>query len=218
MQEREIDLMDQLSLLDDMPGEVEEAVGAGVGLNTLYDNGLTRAQEAGAAAGYFRMREQFAGVAQNDPEAWAAFNRKYPPDKILDKLGRINGVPASWEATDEEREAAEQAEAERQSAQDMLSMLRERKVDPRRTTSGRYARRTRRSTTCQLKDEARIGLDDMTHAAALGFASPTLDYGELATKEGKRRLLLHIFGRFQLTPEQVARLERSLIQEDEDAG
>lgn len=123
MQEREIDLMDQLSLLDDMPGEVEEAMGAGVGLKTLYDNGLTRAQEAGAAAGYFRMREQFAGVAQNDPEAWAAFNRKYPPDKILDKLGRINGVPASWEATDEEREAAEQAEAERQSAQDMLSMI-----------------------------------------------------------------------------------------------
>lgn len=70
----------------------------------------------------------------------------------------------------------------------------------------------------QLKDDARIVLDDMTHAAALGFASPTLDYGELATKEGKRRLLLHIFGRFQLTPEQVARLERSLIQEDEDAG
>lgn len=123
MQEREIDLMDQLGLLDDMPGEVEEAMGAGVGLKTIYDNGLTRAQEAGAAAGYFRMREQYAGVAQNDPEAWAAFNRKYPPNKVLDKLGRINGVPASWEATDEEREASEQADAQRQSAQDMIAML-----------------------------------------------------------------------------------------------
>jgi len=106
-----------------MPGEVEEAMGAGVGLKTIYDNGLTRAQEAGAAAGYFRMREQYAGVAQNDPEAWAAFNRKYPPNKVLDKLGRINGVPASWEATDEEREASEQADAQRPSAQDRIAML-----------------------------------------------------------------------------------------------
>lgn len=123
MQEREIDLMDELGLMDDMPEEAMEAMGAGVGLRTVYDNGLSRAQEAGAAAGYFRMREQYAGVAQNDPEAWAAFNRKYPPNKVLDKLGRINGVPASWEATDEERAEAEQADANRQSAQDMLAML-----------------------------------------------------------------------------------------------
>lgn len=68
----------------------------------------------------------------------------------------------------------------------------------------------------QLKADARMVLDDITHAAALGFASPTLDYGELATKEGKRRLLLHIFGRFQLSPERVAKLERTLIQEEEE--
>lgn len=123
MQEREIDLMDQLGLLDDMPREVEEAMGAGVGIKSVYDNGLSRAQEAGAAAGYFRMREQYAGVAQNDPEAWAAFNRKYPPNKVLDRLGRINGVPASWEATDDEREAAEQEDMQRQSMQDALAAI-----------------------------------------------------------------------------------------------
>jgi len=123
MQEREIDLMDQLGLLDDMPGEIEEAMAAGVGLRTRYDNGLSRAQEAGAAAGYFRMREQYAGVAQNDPAAWQAFNRKYPPDKVLDKLGRINGVPASWEASDEERQAAEQADMQRQQMSDALAAL-----------------------------------------------------------------------------------------------
>lgn len=122
-QEREIDLMDQLGLFDDMPGEIKEAMDGGVGMKTVYDNGLSRAQEAGAAAGYFRMREQYAGAAQNDPEAWAAFNRKYPPAKVLDKLGRINGVPASWEATDEERQAAEASDAQRQSMQDALAAL-----------------------------------------------------------------------------------------------
>ncbi|MFY9350656.1 MAG: portal protein [Sphingobium sp.] len=122
MQEREIDLMDELGLLDDMPEEAIEAMDDGVGLKTVYDNGLSRAQEAGAAAGYFRMREQYAGVAANDPEAWAAFNRKYPPDKVLDKLGRINGVPASWEASDEEREDAEQEAANRQSIADVLAV------------------------------------------------------------------------------------------------
>jgi hypothetical protein len=122
MQEREIDLMDELGLLDDMPEEIAEAMADGVGLKTVYDNGLSRAQEAGAAAGYFRMREQYAGVAANDPEAWAAFNEKYPPAKVLDKLGRINGVPASWEATDEERKAAEDARAQRQSIADTLAL------------------------------------------------------------------------------------------------
>ncbi len=123
MQERELDLMDQLGMLDDMPGVVREAMEDGIGMRTRYDNGLTRAQEAGAAAGYFRMREQYAGVAQNDPEAWAAFNRKYPPDKILDKLGRINGVPASWEATDDERQAAEDRDQQRQQMSDALAAL-----------------------------------------------------------------------------------------------
>lgn len=70
----------------------------------------------------------------------------------------------------------------------------------------------------QLKPEARTVLDDIAFEAALGMASPSLEYAELAAKEGKRRLLLHIFGRFQLSAEQVANLERKLIQEEDNAG
>lgn len=67
----------------------------------------------------------------------------------------------------------------------------------------------------QLRADARLVLDDIAHEAAIGFASPSLDYAELATKEGKRRLLLHIFGRFQLSPERLATIERTLVQEEE---
>ncbi|MFY9350657.1 MAG: hypothetical protein WAO77_09950 [Sphingobium sp.] len=67
----------------------------------------------------------------------------------------------------------------------------------------------------QLREAARIVLDDLTFEAALGFASPTFDYAELAAKEGKRRLLLHIFARFQLSPARARELERQLIQEED---
>ena len=66
----------------------------------------------------------------------------------------------------------------------------------------------------QLRADARIVLDDLTREAALGFVSPSLDLAELAVKEGKRRLLLHLFARFELSEERLANLERSLIQEE----
>ena len=104
MLDRELSLMEEAGMMDDMPGEIAEAVEAGVGLRVMYDNGLTRAQEAGAAAGYFRMQEQFAGLFQADPTTLQQFQQKYPFDKVLDHMGRINGVPAAWEATDDERQ------------------------------------------------------------------------------------------------------------------
>lgn len=114
MLDREIDLMDEMGLFEDMPGEVAEAVDAGMDLiEVQYDNGLTRAMDAGAAAGYFRMLEQLAPVFNIDTNALQEFTAKYPFAKVLDNLGRINAVPAAWEASEEERAAA-QDDAERQ--------------------------------------------------------------------------------------------------------
>ncbi|MAY78568.1 MAG: hypothetical protein CL802_13515 [Citromicrobium sp.] len=126
MLDREIDLMDEMGLLDDMPGEVAEALEGGMDLlDVTYDNGLSRAQEAGAAAGYFRMLEQFAPVFQGDQtgEAWGKFTQKYPLDKVLDHMGRINGVPASWEADEDERAEAEAAALHRSKTQDLITAL-----------------------------------------------------------------------------------------------
>lgn len=109
MLDREIDLMDDMGMLDDMPGEIAEAIADGVTINVIYDNGLTRAQESGAAAGYFRTLEQFAPIFQTDQEAWQIFRSRYPLEKVLDGLARINGIPVAWRA-DEEAEQAQRGE------------------------------------------------------------------------------------------------------------
>lgn len=119
--DREIDLMDEMGLLDDMPGEVAEALEGGMALlDVVYDNGLSRAQEAGAASGYFRMLEQFTPIFQNSPEAWQAFTEKYPLEKVLDHMGRINGVPASWEASEDERKQTRAANDQQRTVQQLI--------------------------------------------------------------------------------------------------
>ena len=124
MLDREIDLMDELGEFDDMPGEVAEALEGGMKLMEVsYDNGLSRAQEAGAAAGYFRLLEQFAPIFQKEQGSWQAFTQKYPLEKVLDHLGRINGVPASWEATDEERQARADADAQAAGMNELITAL-----------------------------------------------------------------------------------------------
>lgn len=124
MLEREIDLMDELGMLDDMPGEVAEALDAGMDLlDVSYDNGLSRAQEAGAASGYFRMLEQFAPIFQADQSAWQKFIEKYPLEKVLDHMGRINGVPASWESSEEERAEKAAANAQQRDQQALIDAL-----------------------------------------------------------------------------------------------
>lgn len=68
-----------------------------------------------------------------------------------------------------------------------------------------------------LTADARVVLLDLAREAAIGAASPTIDHAELAVKEGKRRLLLYLFGRFELSGERLIQLEKSLMQEDHDA-
>lgn len=66
-----------------------------------------------------------------------------------------------------------------------------------------------------LKPEARAVLNDLVAESGIGLASPSLGHAELAAKEGRRRMVLHIFGRFRLPANRIDNLEKFLTKEDE---
>ncbi len=111
MLDREVDCMAQLGEFDDMPDEVREAGGEKM---VRYANPLARLQEAEGAAGLFRTIEQIAPLANVKPEIIDEFLQEYPTKRWIPELARINGAPATWRATDDEREASEQAAVEQQ--------------------------------------------------------------------------------------------------------
>lgn len=118
MLDREIDLMGQMGEFEDMPGEVIEAGGRKA---VTYDNPLNSALMSEEAAGYFRMSEAVAGMAQYDPAVMQEFNRMFPARKVMPNLARVMRVPADWMASREELEAQDAADAQRQNTQDALA-------------------------------------------------------------------------------------------------
>lgn len=108
--DREIDIMADMGEFDDMPGEVREAGGM---FGTDYDNPLNRALKAAQAGGYFRALDKVVSVAQYDPTALEAFLEEYPIAKAILGIARIEGIPASWRATDAEKRASAMARAQR---------------------------------------------------------------------------------------------------------
>jgi len=118
MTAREIDLMGEIGLLDDMPPEVREAGGV---YQIRYENPLKRAQESGAAAGYFRTLEAFTPLFQVDAGALEDFKQRYPLSKVIPRVAYINGVPAEWEASEDELAQAEADRAQAQGAQELLA-------------------------------------------------------------------------------------------------
>ncbi|MBO9380170.1 hypothetical protein GG804_25715 [Sphingomonas histidinilytica] len=117
MADREIDLMWEMGLLDDMPPEVREAGGV---YQMTYDNPLRRAQMADQAAGFYRTLEGVTPLMQLKPELADVFLTRYPFDKVLAGLGRINAVPAAWESDDDERGASQEKIAADEQAQKLL--------------------------------------------------------------------------------------------------
>ena len=100
----EIDLMNEMGMLNDMPPEVVEAGGL---YQLIYDNPLNRARKAAPAAGFYAMLDGLATLMQTNPATVEEFFRKYPFAKVLDGLSEIHGVPVEWQATEEEQAAAE---------------------------------------------------------------------------------------------------------------
>lgn len=99
----ELDLLGEEGFMDDMPGALREYFAGNGGVHVVYDNNLARMQEANEAAGYLNTANQVGAIAQFDPGAVAAFVREYPLEKVIPGLGDVNGIPAKWRATDDEK-------------------------------------------------------------------------------------------------------------------
>lgn len=103
---RELDLMNEMGMLDDMPPELMEAGGL---FQIVYENPLGRARSAGEAAGFYQMLDGLAPLMQVNPQqVAAALFQKFPIPNIIDGLARVHGVPASWEASEDDRAAAQE--------------------------------------------------------------------------------------------------------------
>ena len=122
MLECELDLIWEEGFLDDMPPALREYFGNGGPMATVYDNNLTRMQEANDAVGILRTGEQVAVFAQFDPSAPKAFAREFPMSRVIAHLAGVNGVPAKLRATDDEKRAFDNAEQQEANLQQMLQV------------------------------------------------------------------------------------------------
>lgn len=120
MTQREISIMDERGLADDMPDAIAEYLGDGGVLNIRYDNGLTALQEASKSAAFLSFAGQVSALAQADPTYVEDFKREYPSHRVLPELGRIAGVPAAMRASEEERAEYDQRKLEQQQLQQLL--------------------------------------------------------------------------------------------------
>lgn len=68
----------------------------------------------------------------------------------------------------------------------------------------------------RLKPEAAIVLRDLLDASDFGRAALDIDNGTLQLLEGKRWMVLHLFGRFRLPEGRLAQLEKTLRQAEDD--
>jgi hypothetical protein len=123
MTSREVVLMEELGLLNPMPPAVERFFDNLGGINVKYDNPLTKMRLAGAVVGLLRTGEQVASFAQFDPSIARDFSRRYPAKKWMPELGQINGIPATWEADDDEMAAFDEREAAQAEVQQLLGAL-----------------------------------------------------------------------------------------------
>lgn len=119
MLDREIDIMAMMGEFDDMPGEVREAGGL---YEVEYDNPLARALKAQEAGGYYRALDKVVAVAQYRPEALDDFLDEYPIRKAVRGIAAIEGIPASWAATDAEKKAAAAAREQQKAMQQVQAL------------------------------------------------------------------------------------------------
>lgn len=119
MLDREIDIMAMMGEFNDMPGEVREAGGL---FEVEYDNMLNRALKAQEAGGYYRALDKVVTVAQYRPEALDEFLDEFPIRKAVRGIAAIEGIPASWAATEEEKKAAAAAREQARALQKVQAL------------------------------------------------------------------------------------------------
>jgi hypothetical protein len=121
MTQRELALMEEMGLLDDMPGEIAEYFEDQGRLDIRYDNTLSHMQEAGKSVAFLNLAQQVGLLAQYDKGYVENFKREYPPSKVLPELGRIAGVPAAMQATEAERAAYDDDKAQAAQLEQLLA-------------------------------------------------------------------------------------------------
>jgi len=113
--EREIAVLAELRLLPPMPDVLKEAKGE---YSVTYTSPLSRAMKAQEAAGFIRSVEvakEIVNITQ-DP----SYLDHYDFDIANPAMAEINGVPASWMASDEKIAAKRKARAEAQQRQEQI--------------------------------------------------------------------------------------------------
>lgn len=115
--DRELDLMGEIGLLDDMPGEVREAGGS---YQSQYENPLARARRAEEAGGFYQLLQGVTPLIQAKPQLIDDFLTIYDFRKIVSGLAWVHSAPAAWETDEAEREAKDQAVAGQAQAAQLL--------------------------------------------------------------------------------------------------
>lgn len=113
--DRELDLLQNMGLLPPMPSILREARGE---YEVIYTSPLSRDMRAQEVAGFNRSLETALSVvnATQDPSPLDRFDF----DTIIPDVNRINGMPESWNASDEQVAAKQQARAEAQKRQEAI--------------------------------------------------------------------------------------------------
>lgn len=118
MIERELDLAMNLGLLEPMPPLLKEAQGE---YKIVYTSPLFKAARAGEASGFLRTVESALQVAgqTGDPSIMDRFDF----DTALPDIARIQDVPESWMASDDQVLAKRQSRAQANAQQQQIAAL-----------------------------------------------------------------------------------------------
>ena len=115
MIDRELDLLSMMRLLSPMPGILKEARGE---YNVIYTSPLSRDMRAQEVAGFNRSLETALSIvnATQDPSPLDNFDF----DVIMPAVNTINGMPESWNASDQKKDAKRAARAKAQERQEAI--------------------------------------------------------------------------------------------------
>lgn len=111
---RELSLMEDLGLFDDINEKIKDYIIDGGKFGARYDNQLSRMQESSEMVGYMRTAEQVGLLASFDPSAAETFKKQIPLDRAIRRLAGLNGVTANWFANDDELQQADDVAAQEQ--------------------------------------------------------------------------------------------------------
>ena len=115
--ERELDLLNKLGKLPQMPEELAMLLmNNQASLQIVYESPIHRAQKASEGQAILNVLQSLAGVVQFDPRAKNTINGV----RTLERLADVWGAPSKIFNSEEERKALDEADAQAAQAQQML--------------------------------------------------------------------------------------------------